>query len=240
MPFISSNQTRVIYGTNALAAILRTVSPSVNFDMLETTTLADTSKTFQPGLEDIALNLDGLFDSTTGAGTAFTNIIAGITGELTVATSVAPNGFAVNNPVWLMGTKTISYEVSSSVADLVSFSMAFGSGTAPGLGVSLSDLAAITATGNGTSVDNAAGTTNGGIANLHITAVSGTSPTLAVVIQHSTNNSTWSTLATFTTATTTTSQSVSFTGTVNRYVRASYTAGGTTPSFTSQVSLARN
>ena len=58
MPFISSNQTRVIYGTNPLAAILRTVSPSVNFDMLETTTLADTAKTFQPGLEDISLNLD--------------------------------------------------------------------------------------------------------------------------------------------------------------------------------------
>ena len=225
MPFISSNQTRVIYGTNPLAAILRTVSPSVNFDMLETTTLADTAKTFQPGLEDITLNLDGLFDSTNGAGTAFDNIIAAITGESTVATSVAPSGFAVTNPVWLLGTKTISYEVSSS---------------APGLGVSLADLAAITATGNGTSVDNAAGTTNGGIAHLHVTDVSGTTPTLAVIIQHSTNNSTWSTLASFTSATAATSQSVAFTGTVNRYVRASYTAGGTTPSFTCQVSLARN
>jgi hypothetical protein len=108
------------------------------------------------------------------------------------------------------------------------------------LGVSLADLAAITATGNGTSVDNAAGTTNGGIAHLHVTDVSGTTPTLAVVIQHSTNNSTWSTLASFTTATAATSERITFTGTVNRYVRASYTAGGTTPSFTSQVSLARN
>jgi hypothetical protein len=240
MPFISSNQTRVIYGTNPLAAILRTVSPSVNFDMLETTTLADTAKTFQPGLEDIALNLDGLFDSTTGAGTAFDNIIAAITGGSTVATSVAPNGFAVTNPVWLMGTKTISYEVSSAVADLVSFSMAFGSGSAPGLGVSLADLAAIIATGTGTSVDNGASTSNGGIANLHITDVSGTLPTLAVIIEHSTNNSTWTTLASFTSATAAVSEQITFTGTVNRYVRAQYTAGGTTPSFTCQVSLARN
>lgn len=240
MAFISSNQTKVIFGTNPLAAILRTVSPSVNIDMLESTTLADTAKTFQPGLEDISLNLDGLFDNTTGAGTAFTNIIASITGGSTVATSVAPSGFAVTNPVWLMGTKTISYEVSSAVADLVQFSMALGSGSAPGLGVSLADLAAITATGNGTSVDNGAGTSNGGIANLHITDVTGTSPTLVVLIQHSTNNVSFSTLATFTTATAATSKQITFTGTVNRYVRATYTAGGTTPSFTSQVSLARN
>ena len=239
MPFISSNQTRVIYGTNALAAILRTVSPSVNFDMLETTTLADTSKTFQPGLEDISLNLDGLFDSTNGAGTAFDNIIAAITGESTVATSVAPSGFAVNNPVWLLGTKTISYEVSSSVADLVSFSMAFGSGSAPGLGVSLTDLTAFTSSGNGATVDNSVATSNGAIAQLHCTAASGTTPAAVFTIQHSTNGSTWTTLQAFTTITSTTSQVINITGTVNRYARVIHTVSGTTPSFTCQVSLAR-
>ena len=240
MAFISTNQTKLIYGTNSLAAILRTVSPSATVDMLDATTLNDTAKTFVPGLEDMALSVDGLFDNTTSAGSAFANITAAISATSTVPTSVAPSGFAVTNPVWLLPAKTITYEVTSAVADLVQFSMSLGAATAPSLGVSLADLAVVSATGNGTSVDNAAGTTNGGIAQLHVTAVSGTTPTLAVIVQHSTNNSTWTTLGTFTTATAATSETITFSGTVNRYVRASYTAGGTSPQFTCQVSLARN
>jgi hypothetical protein len=240
MAFISTNQTKLIYGTNSLAAILRTVSPSATVDMLDATTLNDTAKTFVPGLEDMTLNVDGLFDNTTTAGSAFANITAAISATSTVPTSVAPSGFAVTNPVWLLPAKTITYDVTSAVADLVQFSMSLGAATPPSLGVSLADLAVVSATGNGTSVDNAAGTTNGGIAHLHITAVSGTTPTLAVIVQHSTNNSTWTTLASFTSATAATSESITFSGTVNRYVRASYTAGGTSPQFTCQVSLARN
>ena len=240
MAFISSNQTRIIYGANPLAAILRTVSPSTSIDMLETTSLADTAKTFLPGLKDASLSVDGLFDNTTAAGSFQVNVLSNISATSSVPTSVASSGFALGNSVFLMNAKTITYEVSSAVADLVSFSMSLGSATAPGLGVSLGDLASITATANGTSVDNAAGTTNGGIANLHITEVSGTTPTMTVIIQHSTNNSTFTTLASFTAATAVTSESISFTGTVNRYVRAQYTVGGTSPSFTCQVSLARN
>lgn len=240
MAFISSNQTKIIYGANDLAAILRTVSPTANVDMLESTTLADTAKTFLPGLEEFALTVDGLLDNTTSAGSAFANITAAIGAGTTVPTSVAPSGFAITNSVFLLPAKTVTYEVSSAVADLVSFTMAFGAGSAPAIGVSLADLAAITATNDSTSVDNGAGTSNGGIANLHITAVSGTTPTFAAVIQHSTNNSVFTTLASFTSASTVGSESISFSGTVNRYVRVAYTVGGTTPSFTSQISLARN
>lgn len=240
MAFISSNQTKIIYGANDLAAILRTVSPTANVEMLDSTTLVDTSKTFLPGLEEFSLNVDGLLDNTTSAGSAFANITAAISAGTTVPTSVAPTGFAITNSVFLLPAKTVTYEVSSAVADLVSFSMSFGAGSAPAYGVSLSDLAAVTATANSTSVDNGASTSNGGIAHSHITAVSGTSPTFAVVIQHSTNNSTFTTLASFTSASTVGSESISFSGTVNRYVRIAYTVGGTSPSFTSQISLARN
>jgi len=240
MAFISSNQTRIIYGTNSLASVLRTVSPSATVEMLDATTLNDTNKTFVPGLNDYALNVDGLFDNTTSAGSVWANITAAVSATSTVPTSVAPSGFAVGNSVWLLPAKTITYEVSSSVSDLVQFSMSLGAAEQPEIGVSLSDLAVVSATGNGTTVDNTAGTTNGGRANLHITAVSGTTPTLAVIVQHSSNGSTWTTLASFTSASAATSETITFSGTVNRYVRASYTAGGTLPQFTCQVSLARN
>jgi len=68
-----------------------------------------------------------------------------------------------------------------------------------------------------------------------VTAASGTSPTLNVTLQTSSDNGvsdSWRTLGSaLTQATGVTSQYVSFGG-VDRFVRASYTIGGTTPSFT--------
>jgi hypothetical protein len=239
MAFINSNQTKLIYGTNALAAYLRTVSPSASVEMLDVTTLADTSKSFTPGLQDMTLNIDGLFDTVSSAGSVWANITSAINAGSTVPTSVAQNGFAVGNPVWLLPAKTLTYEVSSAVADVVGFTMSLGAGSPPDTGVSLADLSAITATANGTTVDNSVLTSNGSIAQIHVTAVSGTSPTMTAIVQHSTNGSVWTTLGTFTAITGTTSETITTTGTVNRYVRAQYTVGGTTPSFTCQVSLAR-
>ena len=70
---------------------------------------------------------------------------------------------------------------------------------------------------------------------LAVTAASGTSPTLAVQLQTSSDggsSDSWRSLGSaFTTATTTTSQYISVGG-CDRFLRASYTVGGTTPSFT--------
>jgi len=239
MAFVNSNQTRLIYGTNPLAAYLKSVGPSFTADMLDVTTLADTSKAFIAGETDYALNVDGLFDSTTTAGDVWANITAAIAASSTTPVSVAPEGFAVGNSVWVLPVKAGTYEVAGTVADLVTFTMAMQPADKPAVGRSLSDLTAYSTTTNGTSVDNGAASSNGAVINLHVTAASGTTPTLAVTVQHSTNNSTWSTIATFTTATAATSETVTVAGTVNRYTRAVFTVAGTTPSFTAQVSLAR-
>lgn len=239
MPFINAQQTRILWGAQPLHAYLRSVTPSATRDMLEVSTLADTSKVFIPGLTEYSLNVDGLFDSTATTGSLLNDITTTLSSSATVATSVAPDGFTAGNSVWLIPSKIVTYEVSSQVADAVGFSAAFGAGTAPALGTSITDLAAVTSTSNSASQDNSTSSANGAVAHLHITAVSGTTPTLAAVVQHSTNNSTWSTLGSFTTASAIGSEVITVTGTVNRYVRVAFTVGGTTPSFTCQVSLAR-
>ncbi len=69
---------------------------------------------------------------------------------------------------------------------------------------------------------------------LNITAVSGTSPTLLVQIQASDDNgTTWYNLpnAAFTSASTVSSQAIQI-NTFGDYIRAEFTIGGTTPSFT--------
>jgi hypothetical protein len=78
-----------------------------------------------------------------------------------------------------------------------------------------------------TSIDNTAGTTAGGCAILHVTAISGT---LDATVQHSTDNSVWSTLAAFTQSSAIGAKKVvlSSTATVHRYVRVTWTASAAT------------
>jgi len=133
----------------------------------------------------------------------------------------------------------VNLAVSSSVSDLVPFTLTLGAGGNGGYGICLTALAALTATGNSTSQDNGASSSSGALAHLHITAVSGTTPSMTVTIEHSTNDSTWSTLGSFSPATAIGSQILTVSGTVNRYVRAAYTISGTTPSFTTLIALER-
>jgi len=106
--------------------------------------------------------------------------------------------------------------------------------------VILHALGAETATGSATAVDQAASTAAGGAGYLQITASSGTSPTVDVKIRDSADNSTFADLITFTQATGRTAERKTVAGTINRYVQATWTHGGTSPSFTMLVGLARD
>jgi hypothetical protein len=66
---------------------------------------------------------------------------------------------------------------------------------------------------------------------LNVTAASGTTPSLTVVIEHSADNSTWVTHTSFA-AKTTTGTERKVISALDRYVRATWTISGTTPSFT--------
>lgn len=101
------------------------------------------------------------------------------------------------------------------------------------LSLSLHDSAARTATATGSSFELG----DRGVLRLllDVTAASGTTPTLDVTVQTSYDGSTWRSVAAFTQATAITSERKSFAG-CDRFVRVSYTIGGTTPSFTFSVS----
>lgn len=86
------------------------------------------------------------------------------------------------------------------------------------------------------SIDNLAASTAGWHANLHTLAVSG-GGSATVIVEHSTNNSDWVTLGSFTVASAIGSEHISGTDTVNRYARCSCTYSGTA---TIVVTFARN
>jgi hypothetical protein len=66
---------------------------------------------------------------------------------------------------------------------------------------------------------------------LDVTAASGTTPTLAVIVEDTIDGTNWDTIASFTQATGITRE-VKRISNLSRYIRIKYTIGGTTPSFT--------
>lgn len=74
-------------------------------------------------------------------------------------------------------------------------------------------------------------------ATLNVSAASGTTPTLDVIIQDSADGSVWTTLQTFAQKTAAGTEVVRITNPFHNRIRASYTVGGTTPSFTASLKL---
>lgn len=191
-----------------------------------------------PGLMEGKMELEGLFNSTADRLQNVIDTTVGVDNDLLV--SVWPEGATIGAPALFAACDTESYEVESSVKDAVTLNF---EGAAHGMvdfGVVLFNNAAVTADTNHASVDNLAATTNGAAAILHVTSVSA-SDSIVVKVQHSTDNSVWADLITFTSAAAQTKElkEVAFGTTVNRYVRATSDVTGTGVSITYGLSFAR-
>jgi len=154
--------------------------------------------------------------------------------------SVAPEGLTAGKIAFSAAVKQTSYEISSPVGDVVAASLEVQADGGVDRAVVLAGNAAVTSNGTGASQDNTASTANGGAAYLHVTAnTRNASSTFKV--QHSSDNTTFVDLATFTSVGTssTTAERVVVSGTVNRYLRASHAPGGSTGSVTYSMTFAR-
>lgn len=195
------------------------------------------ARTYLPGLRGGTLSLAGHWDAAAGATDPVFNAALG-----TDAGQIVTRGFdglALGAVVQMVLSRFTSKRDTDPLDGIIGVSVAIQADGGVDRGVSLHNLAAETATGNGGNVDNAVSTPNGAVAHLHISAVSGTTPSLTVKVQHSVDNSVWIDLITFAAATAVGSQRASATGTVNRHLRAQWTISGTTPSFTFAVAAAR-
>ena len=244
MAFVPTHNSRITISDREWSGDLTSVDTSSAVDPLDTTTLADTSKSFIAGMMSGTMTCNGLIDSASAsvANSQWQDLYA-IKGDSDgVPAIIALEGFTAGKQVWVAQATETSWSNNSSVAGTVNFTINMETTGDQGYGVSLFDPGtAQTATGNGTAVDNSSSTSTGAVANLNVVEVSGTSPTLDVVVQHSADDTTYSTLLTYTQATGTTSQrlAVASGDTINRYLRVSATIGGTTPSFKFAVGFAR-
>ena len=217
------------------------VSASTSIDTAETSAFGTSAKTYVVGHRDGTVSLGGMFEGTASTGTdEFFDTALGNATKTQVI--VAPEGHSNGAGAIVLIADDTSYEVSSAIADIVQASAEFQSTDAVEHGVILSSGATVSATGNGTGVDNTTSSTNGGAGFLSV-PVNTRNGTIGVKVQHSADNSTFADLVSFTTVTSTqkTSERVEVASgtTINRYLRVVYTVAGSSGSATPVVAFTR-
>jgi len=170
-----------------------------------------------------------------------------------VQTLTAPAGLAapvgsVFQPAILMPSVLTKYDIDVKLKGAVDIDAEFDARGAIDSGFILtSPIAALTATNTSLALDNTANggaTTGGWAAQLHVGAVSGTTPSLTAKLQGSPDGTTWTDIAGSTfVAVTTSNQAQRLTQpngvTLPAQVRAVCTISGTTPSFNAMVAVSR-
>lgn len=237
----------LVHGRNAVVLLreysmtpyLQNVDTSADVDIPDTTTFGNTNRQRDVvGLIDGKASMSGFWDGAAGAAD---ELFVALVGNATAyPLTVGRNGIAVGARVQMLSVREMSYKITSPVDGVCAISVDTAGDGGIQYGVSLHALSAETTDTNADSVDNAASSANGGVGHVHLTALSGSStPTLNVKIQHSTDDSSWSDLITFTALTAVGSERKTVASTVNRYVRALWTMTGSSLSFTFAVAFAR-
>jgi hypothetical protein len=236
MPFQTAKASRVAVGLLNASGYTKGYSLTAQTAALDTTVLTDTAKTFIVGQDESSGSLDMLFDTV---GTAALQFDAFKSQKATgpYPLTLCPDGFTTGQIAVMVNAHLGNFTGASAVADLVTCSAAFQSTGNFDVGLVVENFTAITADTTGTARDQTAGTTNGGVAHIHVTAFSGLTNN-ACSIEHSVDGSTsWATLVTFTTYTGLTSQRVEVAAgtTVRRYLRVvdDVTGTGSTTRFVS-------
>lgn len=216
----------------------RGVSLTRGVDLKDATTFGSTTRSSFPTLKRSSLNVQGLWSAGGSSvdGAPEKPLYSNIQSEGTIF-SVAPVA-TEGTPAYTFQAAQSSYEFGGQIGEIMPFSVAAECSTAPGLvrGQLIFKQSALTSSSTGTKYQ--VGAVAAGqkmYAALHITSVSGTSPTLDVVVESDANSSAGGETSriTFSQASAVGSQWSSVAGAVtDTWWRVSYTIGGSdTPTF---------
>lgn len=234
-------QAALLWDGFNLGQFMRDATWTAEKDELDATawSTAGTERTL-PSYTKVSASLGGLFTAST-ASTGSDNFLSGEFGTTAPIITYGPEGTAVGSVAKMTKATHRQYEISNPINNVVSFAAGIKGSTRFESGHFLKALAATTSTGAQTSVDNAAATTRGGVAHLHLTAQS-TLTSYVAKVQHSSNNSAWSDLIAFAASTAVSVQRSTVAGSVKRYVRGNVTTftGGAAKTVTASIAFARH
>lgn len=227
---VHGRNTAVWSGAYDISNYLNSFKADRNAPELDSTTFQDTARTYVATFQEGGIDLEGFFSiDATDNDTAEDRFRIALASSTNTVVSVAPEGGSTfGNRVILCDATENNHAISSQTQSLIQSNASFRGQVDHG--VLLAAKAARTSSGNGTGVDNVVATYNGGVGHQHVFAVSGTSPTLDTKIQHSTDNSTFVDLITFTQATAITGERISSSGLSQSQVETATVGGAATAS----------
>lgn len=238
MAYRHGKNTIVLWNGSDLSPYFNEATSARTVETAESTTFGASAKTYVVGLQDGTMSMSGVFDGAADAvDDVLTDTIGADGGDVV---TVGPDGTAAGRAAFSAAVKQTSYEVTSPVGDIVSTSVEVQGDGGVDRGILLAGLSAVTSTGQGSAQDNTTSTTAGAVGYLHVTANTRDGSS-TFKVQHSADNVTYADLITFTAIGTSTTggERVAVSGTVNRYVRASHTPGGSSGSVTYTMAFAR-
>ena len=236
--FRHGKNTTILSDDFDLTTYLNSASVSAGVETPETTTFGSSDRTFIVGHNEGTISFEGLFEGSTDSADSIFAAALGNTTDKVI--SVSTDSTSVGGRATLISSASTAYEITSPLTDVVSVSAEAIANGGLDYGVWLGCKSSINSTSTGTAVDNSASSTNGGVAHLHITANTRSGTTVAK-IQHSSDNSTFADLTTFTTIAIgdTTHERKTVSGTINRYLRAVVTPAAGTGSITFSIAFSR-
>lgn len=237
--YIHGKGAAFLHGSYDLSPWTTDVSTSEVMTPADTSHFGSVSKTYIVGQNDGTATFSGLYDGTQtplssiGSNDIFMTAIAAEKAAVNLSTAITlgMEGISLGAAAILGCAKHTTYKIATVVSDVnkITGDIQFTGGVTGGN--FLLGTGPQTATALLPSFDSGVGvvTTLGARAHLHVLSNTLTG-TLVVKIQHSTDNSTWVDLQTFTTilaATIGSEEIVIAPQTINRYIRATTTIGGT-------------
>lgn len=226
MPVVNATAARVYVNGHDISGDLNSIEPSPNQQVQDVTTFGSgvTGRAYVATLRDDAFAHSGFYSDDMVAG------VEAILGPLKGSTAVVllwPAGDTAGRRGW--GGDAAVLDTGgpvSAVGSVVTVQHGYKVSGGADLLVSLEAKQQITGTGSAqvtTSVDNGAGSANGGYAYFQVFAADATPGIANFKLEHSADDSSWATLATGT-LTGQGAERIAIVGTINRYVRRTITA----------------
>lgn len=232
--FTHGSAAKLFWHLVDVTTFFKSATVDASKDTAETSAFGSTAKSYIGGLQDGTISAEGMFEATATSGEH-----AALSAALSAAEPIIvflPEGDTVGKAGDAITGPQTAYTITSAVDDVNQVSADAQASHGVERVISLKAMGSQSAgTTNQASVDNAASSATGLAGFVVVPSV--TAGNAVVKIQHSTDDSSWSDLITFTTATGATNQRSYVAGTVNRYLRA--TAAVTTGPATFHVCATR-
>jgi len=185
MPFLYGNKSSVYLGGLDLSPYLNAADWSTEQDTAETTAFGASWKSYIAGVQGSKASFSGFYDPTM----LDIETTLGVDWSLTTGVlTYCPRGSTIGDDARLMSISTASYAQSSPVGGVIAVKWEPATSAAVGFGKVLHPMGADTNTTTGAGKDDAAQTTTGWSAHLHVTGITG-GGTWVIKLQDSTADS---------------------------------------------------